>query len=356
MLNFYLYCTVIGWWLLLLQGTTDSPVAATKAMLQRCLVKESSLRWRWHRGNTTYCLHSALRSSPALCGPMGRPQPSCSSRFPGANRSARHGLPFAPSPPPWGAVTAARSARGARQGAAKPFGRAARSRGVGARWAACSRPSGAPRASQPPPCWGAEFPGGARRRGSVATHWGRREVAAPPASTASRRSRARGTACGRRRWAGPGCRPAAWAALRLHCSASRSPPASLRQGSGFCVFVVSSKPSATLGRVVNKHSLRAGSMKRLPLSTGRDAELGLGLARGSRAAEQPSRPVPPCWQRPLFARGWRARHEHLSAQRPAVPCFPSPPSLQPLSFLPVTRGANGFLSICTYKSLSELRV
>lgn len=259
-------------------------------MLQRCLVKESSLRWRWHRANTTYCPHSALRSFPALCGPMGRPQPSCSSRFPGANRSARHGLPFAPSLPPWGAVTAARSARGARQGAAKPFGRAARSRGVGARWAACSRPSGAPRASQPPPCWGAEFPGGARRRGSVATHWGRREVAAPPASTASRRSRARGTACGRRRWAGPGCRRAAWAALRLHCSASRSPPASLRQGSGFRVFVVSSKPSATLGRVVNKHSLRAGSMKRLPLSIGRDAELG--LVRGSRAAGQPSRPVP----------------------------------------------------------------
>lgn len=39
----------------------------------------------------------------------------------------------------------------------------------------------------------------APRRGSVAAHWGRREVAAPPASTASRRSRARGTACGRRR-------------------------------------------------------------------------------------------------------------------------------------------------------------
>lgn len=278
-----------------------------------------------HKHN--YCPPSAVRSSCAVCGSGGSRSPRAAHVFPwqiaqlGTGRLSRGQRRDAEL---WGAVTAARQRARGPAGGSKPLresggGRAARSRGGGSWVGPTVRPLTAlGRASRLAAAGVPRRPAAVRSPCTKgAGRWRPCPLAPPPSAAAL------GTACGRRRWAGvsrpraggpglPVCR------RELSCGFTSPPLVHLRQGSGLRVFVVSSKPSATLGCIANEHSLRTRSKQRCGARA---------PARTWQPSCKSSRPVP-SRQRPPFA------HKHLSEQRPAVPCFPllPPPFPRPGPF------------------------
>lgn len=283
----------------------------------------------------------------------GQPQPSGSSRFPVANRAARHGPPLA------GAAQgrrALRSGNGRPQrargpaGGSKPLresggGRAARSRGGGSWVGPTVRPLTAlGRASRPPGSPSAPPRSGRRARRAPGGGGPARSHRLPPQPRlgppadggAERASRGRVPAGPGCRYAGVSC-PAA-SLLRLSFTSGRV------RGYAYSLFL--------LNQALRSAVLRMSTVCEPARSSG--AELGLRLARGSRAARAavPSRPGSALRSHTNTCRNSGRRCLVSPYCLPhSPPQVPSASRFRPGKHFDAERGASRFLCICTYKSL-----